>query len=300
MRSTAFGEDFGKRVGIGNVSTLAAAFPGKRPVTFIRHSSDADRPGTTTAAPAESAFSIQVLMRGLVAPKLSFGRAPAEIYRAEAGSVFLFDLEKPPVATFNSPLDNVRFYISRETLRELAAENGLRYGGGLKAPAWGSPDATFANLAGSLIPRFERPHEAATLFVDHVALAFFTHLVTAYGETPTSVGKARGGLAPWQTRRVNDLIEARLSEDVSLSELAAACGLSSSYFSRAFKSSYGRAPYQFLLERRIDMAKGMILRTSMPLSYVAEACGFSDQSHLARVFSRIVGRAPSVWKRDNI
>jgi AraC family transcriptional regulator len=59
---------------------------------------------------------------------------------------------------------------------------------------------------------------------------------------------AKGGLAPWQERRAKEMIQARLAEDLSLTEFAQACELSRSYFSRAFKKSAEMTPYNWLMK----------------------------------------------------
>jgi len=108
---------------------------------------------------------------------------------------------------------------------------------------------------------------------------------------------ARAVLAPWQARRVVDHIDACLSQNLRLADLAAIARLSSSYFSRAFKGSFGKAPHAFIIERRIVRAQQAMLAADEPLSQIAIACGFADQAHLSRAFRRLTGRTPHAWRR---
>jgi AraC family transcriptional regulator len=57
------------------------------------------------------------------------------------------------------------------------------------------------------------------------------------------------------------------------------------------------APYQWLLQRRVDKAKQLMRNAGVPLSEVAVSCGFADQSHFTRVFTRSVGVSPGQWQR---
>jgi len=107
----------------------------------------------------------------------------------------------------------------------------------------------------------------------------------------------RGGLAPWQLTRVLRHIEARLASRLTNSALATLVGLSEDYFARAFKVSTGRLPHAYVVARRIERAKVLMLESDLPLSQIAVATGFSDQSHLSRSFRDHVGAAPASWRR---
>jgi len=68
------------------------------------------------------------------------------------------------------------------------------------------------------------------------------------------------------------------------------------HFARAFKQSEGVTPHSYVLERRIERAQKLLAGTDIPLSRIALATGFSDQSHLARHFRARVGIAPSAFR----
>ncbi|UIY31505.1 AraC family transcriptional regulator (plasmid) [Neorhizobium galegae] len=105
----------------------------------------------------------------------------------------------------------------------------------------------------------------------------------------------RRGLSTWQERLAKDVIETSLVGGIGLAELAQLCGLRTSQFAHGFKRSTGIAPYEWLLRRRIERAKESLLWGSK-LSEVAVACGFADESHLTRMFRRVVGVAPGAWR----
>jgi transcriptional regulator GlxA family with amidase domain len=107
----------------------------------------------------------------------------------------------------------------------------------------------------------------------------------------------RGGLAPWQERRAKEILDARLDGGVSLATLAGACDLSVRHFSRAFRQSTGQSPHRWLLERRLDRARGLLELSAQSLSEIAAACGFANQSHFTRTFTRAVALSPGAWRR---
>ena len=107
----------------------------------------------------------------------------------------------------------------------------------------------------------------------------------------------RGGLAPWQARRVERMIEKNLGSKLSVCALAEAVRLSPSHFSRAFRHTFGIAPHGYILRRRIDRAKELMRMTDDALADIALACGLADQSHFSTVFRRIERESPNTWRR---
>jgi AraC-like DNA-binding protein len=110
-------------------------------------------------------------------------------------------------------------------------------------------------------------------------------------------GTARGGLAPWQVRRVTDYIEEHLATTIRLEELARLARLSHSHFCRAFKESLGHPAHAFVMRRRVQRAQGLMLTTRESLSQIAAQCGMADQAHFCKLFRRLVGESPNAWRR---
>jgi transcriptional regulator GlxA family with amidase domain len=89
----------------------------------------------------------------------------------------------------------------------------------------------------------------------------------------------------------------RIESDISLVELANECRLSRSHFARAFKKTTGQSPHVWLMQRRVQNAKRLLTESESAISDIALACGFSDQSHLTKVFSKLTGAPPGAWRR---
>ncbi len=105
-----------------------------------------------------------------------------------------------------------------------------------------------------------------------------------------------GGLSLRRERLAKQLILERLGENIEVSELARACALSRSYFSRAFKRSTGLSPQEWIRSQRIARAKCLIQHTEMTLTQISHECGFCDQSHFSHIFSRTEGINPFTWR----
>jgi transcriptional regulator GlxA family with amidase domain len=106
----------------------------------------------------------------------------------------------------------------------------------------------------------------------------------------------KGGLAPWQVKRLRAYIELNVAQRLHLTDLAGVVSLSPSHFSRAFKSSFGTTVHRYVMNKRIERAQNLMLKTSDELSQIAISCGMSDQSHLTRWFRRVVGETPARWR----
>jgi len=114
------------------------------------------------------------------------------------------------------------------------------------------------------------------------------------GHAPT----LRGGLAGWQKRRVLEHVDRYLESSLLADDLAAIVRLSTGHFSRAFKISMGETPHSYIIRCRIRRAQSLMLETNDTLSQIACACGLTDQAHLTRLFRRIVGTTPMLWRRS--
>jgi AraC-like DNA-binding protein len=110
----------------------------------------------------------------------------------------------------------------------------------------------------------------------------------------------RGGLLPWQIRRVTSHIEAHLDSTLAIADLAPLARLSRQYFAHAFRRSFGSGPHAYIVERRVARAQELMLATNEPLSRIALDCGFSDQPHFTRAFRAAVGETPRAWQRRHL
>jgi AraC-like DNA-binding protein len=257
-----------------------------QPIAFTRLRADAIAHERKPIAPPDDAFVLLVA----IAPM-------AGTNAAAPGDTFIFDLRTSPTASFAGPYDFVRFHLPAATLDRLAEAQGLPRVSGLRTTPAQVRDPVMQGLAMSLLPVLEAPDTEAVPFVDSIALAMHAHVIRNYGDRPAKRRSRDPGLAPWQLRRVSDFAGAHRDTMPSIADLARECRLSASHFARRFTVSTGTAPYRWLMARRIERAKGLLLGGGDTLSQIALACGFADQSHFTRAFSRSEGQSPGQWRR---
>jgi AraC family transcriptional regulator len=117
-------------------------------------------------------------------------------------------------------------------------------------------------------------------------------------EAPAGKNYELGRLAGWQVKRVCRFIDEHLTETIRLNDLSAVAQRSTAYFCRAFKRTFGDSPHSYLIGRRVKFAGDLMLGSDAPLSEIALASGFADQSHFCRHFRQVMGQTPAAWRRE--
>lgn len=105
-----------------------------------------------------------------------------------------------------------------------------------------------------------------------------------------------GGLPRYKLRRVVAFIDARISETISLEDLAAVAGVSRFHFHRQFKKSVGATPHDYILRARIERAKELLIDSDLTVGEVSGAVGFVDQSHFSHIFRRFTAMTPRSFR----
>lgn len=109
-----------------------------------------------------------------------------------------------------------------------------------------------------------------------------------------------GQLKSWQLRTATQLMLDRLDTCLSVTEIAEACALSRSHFSRMFKESTRMSPQQWLREQRVMKSRELLKTSTMLLAEIALECGFCDQSHFCRTFVKAEGMTPKAWQQQAV
>jgi transcriptional regulator GlxA family with amidase domain len=159
-------------------------------------------------------------------------------------------------------------------------------------------DSTMETAARALVRRLletleDAPQAAQVAQVD----GLYARLLSAPEPVQLAAENTRIALSHWQERLAKRLMIERLDQNLSVTEIAYACSLSRSHFSRAFKKNTGVSPRHWYQQARIEKAKQMLAETKESISQIGIQCGFSDQSHFTRVFTRTVGQTPFNWRR---
>lgn len=159
-------------------------------------------------------------------------------------------------------------------------------------------DPLIRGLALALRAEVQSGYAGGRWYGETLAHTLAVHLVRHYAVAPQSVREESGGLGRRPLRLVLDYIQEHLAEDISLDTLAKVAGLSPFHFARLFKRSVGTAPHQYLIRRRVERARELLLTTQTEIAEIATQVGFCDQSHLTSHFKRVYGIAPGAFLRS--
>lgn len=277
-------------------TVIATPLPGAR-MAISRLCRPADETARHGLIPADNGFVVTLHLadsqdRDFHRPSVSPARTPP----FPRGSISINSISDRIDAPSGGALDALMFHIPRQTLDIVAQNASLLPVEGLTCPP-GTIDPVLAHLGAALLPALAQPTPTATVFVNQLALPLLTHLVVTYGRQPLSARRTRG-LLRWQLERAKGLLADTRGGTLLIGDVATACGLSRSYFIKAFRRSTGRTPHRWLTDHRIDKAKAL-LRENRPITEIALECGFADQSHFTRVFAAMVGLPPGAWRRHH-
>lgn len=149
-------------------------------------------------------------------------------------------------------------------------------------------------LAGLLADEVANPSRHAVY-----AESLVGSIATALLDIPRQAGEPpQGRLTQAQMNRLIAAVKASGDRRMTVAEMAAAVGLSESWFATVFKETTGKTPLQWQLGRRIEAAQALLAEGGLSLAEVAAQLGFSDQAHLTKMFRQIVGETPAAWRRS--
>ena len=156
-------------------------------------------------------------------------------------------------------------------------------------------DPHVAHLIRALLAEVDSPAPAGPLYVRALSTALAHRLAQIGGP---AASRCRGQtLTARQMRRVEELVAASPGEDLSLTRIAAAAGISVSHLTPMFRRTTGRSVHRYVLERRVDAARSLLTTTRSSVAEIALRTGFSHQSHLAKWMRRLIGASPRDIRR---
>ena len=157
-------------------------------------------------------------------------------------------------------------------------------------PATNAVDPVLAHLMHALIARI-RDHQGSFNELDRELMRAFVFTLAKRHGTRAAELKLKGGIAPNQLRSLTNWLATHLDRPLTIETMASIVGLSTAHFSREFKRSMGMTPWGYVVQKRLERAYTLI-KQGEPISSTAQRCGFSDHSHLSRLFKQKFGISP--------
>jgi AraC family transcriptional regulator len=295
----AYGEQLAKYFRLPHAPSLVIRPPSKSHLAITHLVSKTGLPEKTASIPPERAFVVSVHLtpaaqRGC---DIWVDDRHLRIRNWPPGGVGIYDLESNPRMRNPGPVDWVHYHVPRATLDAFTDDAEASRIPTLECTL-GRLDLVLRQMTEMMLPSVDASQSFPELFLDYFRLLFCAHVAHRYAPSFGTRRQHRGGLAPWQKRRATELLAEHLDGSLRLATLASECGLSVSHFAKSFRQSFRTSPHRFLIQRRVERAKALLVRSSCPLSEVALRTGFADQAAFSRTFGAVVGSPPGQWRRQ--
>ncbi len=256
------------------------------------------RTGPNEIALSPSAHMALVLLTPQPKREVALGSDRRKIGFAPVGALEIVPAGADLFARWTTAKENVLFMLDGRSLADLAAAELDAADVELQPPKLGSVDKRALMLAQMAWEEFGRGTSANPLCLESVMVLLSIHLLRNYSSRAGRRDGFIGGLTPRALRAVLDHVEDNIAGDLSVARLAAVAGLSPGHFLRAFRTSVGQAPHQYVLGQRLRQAERLIATGAMPLDAVAAAAGFCSNSHLTATMKRLRGCTPSELRHE--
>ena len=206
------------------------------------------------------------------------------------GGIFFLPAGHECDVALRGALDTTHIYLRSQLFHAISPTANL-------APLFGDRDPVIELLAQAIGRIVDESVPATGLTVDPIASALAHRLVDLNARKPARPSARVYALSTRQIALAREFVEAHLDGDITLEVMARTCGASAEHFLRMFKVSLGLSPYQYVISRRVERAKQLLLDDRSSLADIALSCGFSHQEHLSRMFRRVTGSTPGRYRR---
>lgn len=164
-------------------------------------------------------------------------------------------------------------------------------------PRHATPDPLVVQIGLALKKTLEKNPVVSRLYAETMANALMVHLLENYSIRKPILREYTDGLSQRKLQQVEEYINTHLEENLGLASLANLVQISPYYFSNLFKKSTGMTPHQYVIYRRVERAKELLLKGEMTIAEIAARVGFASQSHLNLHFKRLLGITPKKFSQ---
>jgi AraC family transcriptional regulator len=187
--------------------------------------------------------------------------------------------------------------IPEKLLRAVANESDLDTSGLEIRNRFQIRDTELQTLCWAMKREIELGYPSGHIYMDGLILAVASRVVARHSSLAKQFEERHDGLDGRRLKQVLSFIEEQLAEDLSLEKIAAIARISPSHLKTLFRKSMGVPVHHYVIQRRLERAKLLMMQDGMSITEIALAAGFANQSHMARHMRRMLGMPPRVIKR---
>jgi AraC family transcriptional regulator len=300
LKAGAYGTDFATKFHLSDSSSVTTPWPAEQAFAVTRLCSKSGMLDRTMQFDREHALVVSVSLSTIPYGNYRFWTEGKfrEVPFLAPFTTSVTDMESDPVCWITGPFDYIHYHVPRTGLDDIARSVGIQPVGTFRC-VLAENDPFLAQLTKLVLPMLESGSQLPALLLDHLSLLLGAHLLQRYAGLPKLPEVLRGGLAPWQKRKVTEFLSANLTNNVRLHQVAKECELSVSHFARSFKETFGVSAHRWLIQKRLSHAQHLLLKTTIPLIDIALQSGFQDQASFTRTFTQDLGVSPGRWRKHH-
>jgi AraC-like DNA-binding protein len=160
-------------------------------------------------------------------------------------------------------------------------------------------DSALAGFIALLLPPLEASKVLRGFYTDALHRTLLDRLAALRIDDGPCDGRRLNPLSKWRLKRVYEFVDANIEERISLTTLAQVAGVSRMYFAAQFREATGLRPHDYVIRRRISLAKELLAGSDRSIVDTALSVGFQTQAHFTTVFKRVEGSTPHRWRELN-
>lgn len=215
------------------------------------------------------------------------------------GVTTLLTRAEPSNWRWSQDIEVSHFYISPTLMAKTASEAFDRDPEGIELhDLLRIEDPVLTWIGDRMVQEVSEGAPGGRLCYDALALQASVHLLRRYASVQFRMPSAQGRFRPAHARLIEDYIEQNISRNVTLEELANICNCTPVQFARKFQVHYGMRPHAYVLSRKVQRACQHLRKDRLALKEIALLSGFSDQSHLNRIFRRQLNITPAEYRKS--
>ncbi len=194
----------------------------------------------------------------------------------------------------------LRLYVSPELPRRVAEDLGRNPDGITITPRFQLRDPRVETIAWAIKSELEAPFPSDRLYAETLGMALAVRLIEGGNPPPRPDAGSGRTLPPRKRGELIAFIEAHLDLPLSLKDLATIAGFSVSHLKTLFRNTFGMPMHQYVMRRRVERARALLLSSDLPRGQIALEAGFAHQSHMARCVRRVTGLTPGAIARAGL
>ncbi|MEY9185148.1 AraC family transcriptional regulator [Bradyrhizobium sp. USDA 326] len=215
------------------------------------------------------------------------------------GVTTLLTRAEPSHWRWSNDLEVSHFYISPSLMTKTASEAFDRDSGSVELhDLLRIEDPVLTWIGDRMVQEVSEGGPGGRLCYDALALQASVHILRKYASVEFKLPCPQGRFRPAHARLIEDYVEQNISRNITLDELANICNCSPVQFARKFQVHYGMRPHAYVLSRKVERARQHLRKDRLALKEIALLSGFSDQSHLNRIFRRHMNVTPAEYRKN--